>query len=67
TGMVADLLTFNSIDLLNLSKHQKRELAFILTNSIDRRHQIKFRYYQTGAPFEYELVASFITRNKTLI
>jgi len=66
TGKVADLLTFNSIDLLNLSEHQKRDLAFTLTNSIDSRHQVKFRYYQTGSPFEYELVRLLYNKKRDL-
>ena len=31
-------------------------IPFTLLNAVDRRKQIPFRYYQTGSPFEYDLV-----------
>ncbi|MGH6944299.1 MAG: MlaA family lipoprotein [Geminicoccaceae bacterium] len=33
---------------------------------IDTRHQIKFRYYETGSPFEYELVRLIYTEKREL-
>jgi phospholipid-binding lipoprotein MlaA len=34
--------------------------------AIDARHQIKFRYYETGSPFEYQLVRFVYTKMREL-
>lgn len=66
TGNIADSLVFNAIDPLNLDDHSDREVAFHLLNAIDRRHQTGFRYYDTGSPFEYELVRLLYTKKREL-
>ena len=33
---------------------------------IDTRHRMAFRYYQTGSPFEYELVRLLYTEKRKL-
>jgi len=66
TGIVADSLAFSEIDILNLDDHSDRKLAFYLLNAIDRRHRIGFRYYDSGSPFEYELVRLLYTRKRGL-
>jgi phospholipid-binding lipoprotein MlaA len=40
--------------------------AYGLSNSIDTRHQLHFRYYQTGSPFEYDLVRLLYTKKREL-
>ena len=35
------------------------ELALNVTRAVDIRHQVKFRYQQSGSPFEYELIRMF--------
>ncbi len=32
------------------------EALYYLLNAIDKRHRTAFRYYETGSPFEYELI-----------
>jgi phospholipid-binding lipoprotein MlaA len=66
TGSIADSITFSKIDLLNLDEHSKRKLMFYLTNAIDTRHNIDFRYYDTGSPFEYELIRLLYTKKRQL-
>lgn len=66
TGNVVDVATLAAIDPLNLDDHSERETAFLLLNAVDRRHQTGFRYYQTGSPFEYELVRLLYTRKRQL-
>jgi phospholipid-binding lipoprotein MlaA len=66
TGIVVDSLVFTEIDPLNLDDHSDREIAFHLLNAIDRRHRTGFRYYDTGSPFEYELVRMLYTRKREL-
>jgi phospholipid-binding lipoprotein MlaA len=35
------------------------ELALNVTRAVDIRHNVKFRYQQSGSPFEYELIRLF--------
>ncbi|NLW82379.1 MAG: VacJ family lipoprotein [Desulfovibrionales bacterium] len=34
--------------------------------AVDARHQVKFRYYETGSPFEYQLVRFFSSKKREL-
>ena len=56
TGLVADSLVFSAIDPLNFDSNDDLEIPFYLLRAIDARHRIAFRYYETGSPFEYEMV-----------
>jgi len=40
--------------------------AYTLTNVTDTRHQLSFRYYQTGSPFEYDFIRLLYTKNREL-
>jgi len=66
TGLVADTVMFNAIDPFNLDDHEKREIAYRLMNAIDTRHNVGFRYYESGSPFEYELVRQLVTMGRKL-
>ena len=43
-----------------------RSTPYTLIWSVDTRHQVNFRYYQTGSPFEYDLVRFLYTMNREL-
>lgn len=66
TGNLVDALAFSEIDPLNLDGHNDREVVFHFLNAIDRRHRISFRYFDTGSPFEYELVRKLYTQKRKL-
>ena len=66
TGNITDSLAFNAIDPFNFDDHSDRETAFHVLNAIDRRHKISFRYYDTGSPFEYEMVRLLYTKKRDL-
>lgn len=40
--------------------------AFTGMDAVDTRHNIPFRYYQTGSPFEYDLVRLLYTKKREL-
>ena len=40
--------------------------AYTGTDAVDTRHKIPFRYYQTGSPFEYDLVRLLYTKKREL-
>ena len=51
------LVIYDEIDPFEHAKRKDEiELAINLLQAVDKRHQIKFRYYETGSPFEYELI-----------
>jgi len=48
---------YNEIDPFEHAERKDEiELGINLLQAVDKRHQVKFRYYETGSPFEYELV-----------
>lgn len=61
-GFAADTAAFSMIDPFNFTYNRELGTAYIAMNSIDKRHNIKFRYFETGSPFEYELVRLLYTR-----
>lgn len=63
TGIVVDALVYSDIlnqviEELELSSEDEDRLRYSLTalEGIDTRHRTAFRYYDTGSPFEYELI-----------
>ena len=56
TGLVADAAMWAAIDPLNFDSNDDLEWPYYILNAIDARHRTKFRYWETGSPFEYELV-----------
>lgn len=65
-GIGVDALAFSEIDLLNLDDHGKREVAFYLMDAINTRHRMPFRYYDSGSPFEYELIRMLYTSKRKI-
>ena len=56
TGLIADAATMAAIDPLNFDSNDDLEIPYYLLAAINNRHEVKFRYYETGSAFEYELV-----------
>ena len=42
-------------------------LGFYGTSAVDSRHSVAFRYFQTGSPFEYEIVRLLYTRMRKVL
>lgn len=58
-GMGVDSLVEFNVDLLNLKDDENKDglqAAINLLKATDARKNTAFRYYNTGSPFEYELV-----------
>ncbi|MBL4744139.1 MAG: VacJ family lipoprotein [Cycloclasticus sp.] len=66
TGTIVDAAIMSSIDVLDLDDNSGREVAYYALQAIDARHKKGFRYYQTGSPFEYELVRKLYTDKRKL-
>ncbi len=61
-GFIADATAFNILDPLNFENNEELGIAYTTMNSIDKRHRVKLRYFESGSPFEYELVRLAYTR-----
>ncbi|HSB97082.1 MAG TPA: VacJ family lipoprotein [Spongiibacteraceae bacterium] len=58
-GLAFDFAVDNEIDLLNVNDDANKDgirIALTTLKAIDTRKNTKFRYYETGSPFEYTLV-----------
>jgi len=59
TGMGVDYAVDYNIDLLDVNDDANKDdirIALTLLKAVDGRKNTAFRYYETGSPFEYELV-----------
>ena len=66
-GLVTDAVVMAEIDPLNLD-HNDNDIVipYYLLQGIDSRHRNNFRYYNTGSPFEYELIRMLYTNKREL-
>lgn len=55
-GMAADQYFLYALDPLSLQNRNKWRAAYLALYAINKRNSVNFHYYQTGSPFEYELV-----------
>jgi phospholipid-binding lipoprotein MlaA len=56
-GFAVDAYVFNELDPLYFDSNEDAwEIAYRALNALDTRKNIGFRYYETGSPFEYELM-----------
>jgi phospholipid-binding lipoprotein MlaA len=56
TGLVADSVAFSLVGPLAWIDEVAVSAGYAGTAAVDRRHRTRFRYRQTGSPFEYELL-----------
>jgi len=67
TGLVADWALYYAIDPLNLDSNDDIEIPYYLLTAIEARDRVDFRYYETGSPFEYELVRLLYGKYRDLV
>ena len=66
-GLVTDAVVMAEIDPLNLDNNDNDiVIPYYLLQGIDVRHRNNFRYYNTGSPFEYELIRMLYTDKREL-
>lgn len=68
TGLLVDAAAryFYLYTPVNFDDHFDRSSAATLVWAVDTRHQLSFRYYQTGSPFEYDLIRFLYTKKREL-
>lgn len=64
-GLAADYTTSYEINLLDLYRGDQ-SWALGVTNAVDQRANIDFRYYASGSPFEYETIRFLYVRKQLI-
>ena len=65
-GLVGDTIAYQELDPFGAASFERDHPQIMVLRAIDQRSQIGFRYYQTGSPFEYDLVRLLYTRKRQL-
>ncbi|MEZ4485180.1 MAG: VacJ family lipoprotein [Syntrophotaleaceae bacterium] len=65
-GLAVHAAAFATADPFKFGQNQRLGMAYSATNAVDARHRVEFRYYETGSPFEYELVRLLYTKYRQL-
>lgn len=65
-GIAGDAAGFAAIGPVAMVENNTASRSFTGVSSVDRRHRQSFRYYQTGSPFEYEMVRLLYTKKREL-
>jgi phospholipid-binding lipoprotein MlaA len=65
-GLAGDTVAYREADLFGLASLESDHPEILALRAIDRRSQVGLRYYQTGSPFEYDLVRLLYTRKRQL-
>lgn len=66
-GIAADATTFRLIDPLNFDHNEELAWIYFGLTAVDERYKSKFRYFESGSPFEYELIRLFYTRGRKVL
>jgi phospholipid-binding lipoprotein MlaA len=67
-GLAADTTTqyFYLFQPTDMDRNTEWAASYMATNAVDTRHKIRFRYYQTGSPFEYDLLRPLYSKKREL-
>lgn len=63
-GFATDTVAFALADPLSLSSVQSDHPPILALNIINKRYTQPFRYYETGSPFEYDLIRFLYTEKR---
>ena len=67
-GRLVDSIVFSTLILepLDINDHVERAAPYYSLLILDTRSKVKFRYFETGSPFEYDLVRFLYTTKRQL-
>jgi phospholipid-binding lipoprotein MlaA len=65
-GFLGDTVAYREVDPFGLASFESDHPEILALRAIDQRSQVGLRYYQTGSPFEYDLVRLLYTRKRQL-
>lgn len=66
TGLVADTAVFGAVGPPAWVDDDDATLIFNGVTAVDKRHRQSFRYYQSGSPFEYEMIRMLYTSKREI-
>jgi len=66
TGLVTDTVAFSNLGPPAWVDDDDVTLIFTGVAAVDKRHRESFRYYQTGSPFEYDLIRMLYTAKRDI-
>jgi len=66
TGLVTDAVAFGAAGPPAWVDDDTTTLVFTGVSAIDKRHRESFRYYQTGSPFEYDMIRMLYTSKREI-
>jgi len=61
TGLIGDYAAYQAVDPFGLASFEDDHPEMTVLRVLDKRLTTKFRYYQTGTPFEYDMVRLLYT------
>jgi phospholipid-binding lipoprotein MlaA len=65
-GLLADSAIYYAIDPVNVPTDRDYQGVTTGAKAVDTRHNIAFRYFETGSPFEYEMVRFLYFKKRQL-
>ena len=65
-GLIGDVAAYRAVDPLGLASFESDHPEMTLLRAVDRRHGLDFRYYESGSPFEYDLLRLLYTEKRRL-
>ena len=65
-GFAADTVAFSIVDPFGASSIQSRYPPIMAADAVNARYVQSFRYFESGSPFEYDLVRFLYTKKRQL-
>lgn len=66
TGLVVDSVAFSTLGPPMWVDNEDAELIFMGVSAVDKRHRESFRYFQSGSPFEYDMIRMLYTSKRQI-
>ncbi len=66
TGLITDTVSFNLLGPPAWLDNDDATLIFTGVSAVDNRKRESFRYYETGSPFEYEMIRMLYTAKRKI-
>lgn len=66
TGLITDGVLFSTVGPPEWVDDDDASFIFTGVSAVDQRHRQSFRYYQTGSPFEYEMIRMLYAEKRKL-
>lgn len=65
-GFIGDIVVNSQVGPITWIDDDEIEMGLNALNAVDMRHKVKFRYGETGSPFEYDLIRMFYTMKREM-